>query len=77
MWRGDPSEPILKRWFGGVPVDIGPKPDPNPEPDPKPDPKPDDPKPPTPGRMYFTGSLTAHVDGVPVGEFILSPKPRL
>jgi hypothetical protein len=73
-WRGDPSEPILKRSFGGEPVAIGgPKPPPKPDPDPQPDPKPD----PTPGRVYFGGSVTAMVDGKSIGEFILTPKPRL
>jgi len=73
-WRGDPSEAILKRNFGGVPVPIdGPNPPPKPDPDPKPDPKPD----PTPGRVYFGGSVTAMVDGKSIGEFILTPKPRL
>lgn len=73
-WRGDPSEAILRRNFGGEPIVINP---PKPEP-PKPDdPKPDDPNPPVPGRVYFSGEITAYVDGQPIGDFILIPKPRL
>jgi hypothetical protein len=74
-WRGDPSEPILKRSFGGEPVAIGgPKPPPV---DPPVDPKPPTDPPPAPGRVYFGGSVIAMVDGVSIGEYILTPKPRL
>lgn len=69
-WRGDPAFGSLRRFFGGEPVDLGgDKPDPDP---PKPDP--DDPK---PKRFYLSGSVTAHLDGQSLGEFILTPKPRL
>jgi hypothetical protein len=73
-WRGDPSEPILKRSFGGEPVAIG---GPKPPVDPPVDPKPPTDPPPTPGRVYFGGSVVAMVDGVSIGEYILTPKPRL
>jgi len=46
VWRGDPAEKTLTRWFGGVPVNIGPKP-PTPEP-PAPEPEPPTPEPPEP-----------------------------
>jgi len=72
-WAGDPLAGWLRTHYGGQAIPTRPNPNPVPDPDPKPDPKPDQ----TPGRMYFAGSLTAHVDGVPVGEFILTPKPRL
>jgi hypothetical protein len=42
---------------------------------PPPPPPPVDPDP-VPGKVYFQGSQTAYVDGKPVGEFILVPKPR-
>lgn len=63
-WRGDPSESILRKYFGGVPVQIGPKPDP------------DEPVPPTgPKDYYFEGSFTLMQNDKPLGEFILQPKP--
>lgn len=43
-WRGDPSEPILKRWFGGVPINLNPAPPTPPVPPPNPQP----PQPPIP-----------------------------
>lgn len=61
-WRGDPSESILRRYFGGVPVQVGPKPDPE--------------VPPTgPKDYYFEGSFTLMQNDKPLGEFILQPKP--
>lgn len=69
-WRGDPSERILTRWFGGDPV-----PSRNPPADPDPD-EPDPPNPPS-GKLVFRGSVEAFVDGESVGDFILTPKPRV
>ena len=67
-WRGDPSESILKRWFGGQPV-----PPRNPTPGPGPDPEPPAPD----GQIIFRGSVEAFCDGQSLGEFVLSPKPRI
>lgn len=66
-WRGDPSESILKRWFGGVPVDLGGNPDPTPEPTP----------PGQPGDFYFAGGFTLMQNGKPMGDYILQPKPKV
>lgn len=72
-WRGDPSESILTRWFGGVPV-----PPRNDTPDP---PGPDDPDPqpgpPTDGKVTFRGELQAFVGDKPAGKFIVIPKPEV
>lgn len=46
-WRGDPSENILKRWFGGVPIDLNPT-TPIPPPPVPPPPAPPVPPPPVP-----------------------------
>ena len=72
-WRGDPSEPILKRYFGGIPVNIG-----GPT---EPDPPPTGPCP--PGgvdltKLFFSGTFTlSDPDGNPLREFILIPKPKV
>ncbi len=69
-WRGDPSEPILVRWFGGTPVNIG-------------GPGPDDPPPTNPGgidltQVYFSGTFTlSDKAGNSLREFILTPKPKV
>ncbi len=42
-WRGDPSEPILRRYFGGEPVDLDPDDDDEPDPPGPPDPPVDGP----------------------------------
>jgi hypothetical protein len=70
-WAGDPLAGWLRTHYGGQPIPSlpNPPPGPGPEPDPKPDP--------TPGRVYFGGSVVAMVDGKSIGEFILTPKPRL
>lgn len=69
-WRGDPSEPYLRRWFGGQPVNIGQPPKPPTEP----------PTPPTEGiinsgSVYLsngnTYSLAAPVAGQPTARLIL------
>lgn len=68
-WRGDPSEPALRRFFGGEPVpprDHGPD-------------GPGDPDPPkTPsGRLVLRGVLEGFIDGKSVGEIIAIPKPSV
>lgn len=69
-WRGDPSEPILRRWFGGEPVPR--RDDPNPPADP-----PTTPDVPGDGSgLAFRGSFQAEIDGKPAGEFVLIPKPK-
>lgn len=62
-WRGDPSEPILRRWFGGVPVPPRDAPD-----------DPDEPDPPNNDEVAIRGDLSVEVNGVSY-EFILTPKP--
>ena len=42
-----------------------------------PPPPEDPPVSPTPGRVYFQGDITAFLDGQPIGDFILVPKPSL
>jgi hypothetical protein len=67
-WRGDPSEPALVKFFGGVPVKLGDTPD-KPSPDPIPN---------SPVETFFTGSLKLHIDGKPTNkEFILVPNPKV
>ena len=68
-WSSDVLAGWLRLHYGGQAIPVKPKPEP--------EPKPDDPKPPTPGRVYFDGAVNAMVDGVSIGEFILTPKPRL
>lgn len=66
-WRGDPSESILRRYFGGVPVDIGGGPvDPPPPP-------------PSGAKHYFVGGFELKQVGsdASLGEFILVPKPEV
>lgn len=65
-WRGDPSESILKRWFGGVPVNVG-----GPV-----DPPPVDPPTGTDG-FWFSGGFVLMQGEKPVGEYILIPKPKV
>jgi hypothetical protein len=69
-WRGDPSEPILRRFFGGQPIPIdGPKPD---------EPKPDEPKPPiTDQDFVFTGDFELKQGDRSFGRFILVPRPQV
>lgn len=62
-WRGDPSESILRRWFGGEPV----PPKDGDEPDP---PDPDNPKGP---KVSVTGVITFTVDDSEY-EFVAKPK---
>lgn len=70
-WRGDPSEPTLRRYFGGVPVNIG-GPGPGPGPDPNPPTGVDLTK------LFFSGTFTlSDPDGKPLREFILTPKPKV
>jgi len=65
-WRGDPSEPLLKRYFGGVPVDIGGTPEPPTSP------------PTTGGKsLHFVGGFTAIQGGEPIGDYILVPRPKV
>ena len=65
-WRGDPSESILDRWFGGEPV-------------PPKDGDPDDPDEPDPpgSDLVFRGSFEAFVGDQSQGQYILTPKPRV
>jgi hypothetical protein len=68
-WRGDPSEALLTRYFGGVPVDVSPDP---------PTPDPDDPDPPSPpvGRLTFRGEFEAYDEaGTYHGTYHLRPIP--
>lgn len=68
-WRNDPSFGVLKRYFGGEPVD-----DPNaPEPEP---PKPQPPVPPQ-GDIYLSGTVTVRNGDDSLGDFILVPKPTV
>jgi hypothetical protein len=69
-WRGDPSEPILRRYFGGVPVNIpGTNPDTNPPTDPLPPLESDG--------LYFDGDFELRQGGRSLGRFILVPKPQV
>ena len=68
-WRGDPSESILRRYFGGVPVPIPGSPNP------PVDPKAEDPIDPT--GLYFDGSFQLRQGTKSLGEFILVPKPQV
>lgn len=61
-WRGDPSESILKRYFGGIPN--------NPTNPPPVNPDPDDP-------YWFKGGFTLMKGDHPQGEYILTPKPKV
>lgn len=65
-WRGDPSESILRRYFGGVPVEIGGGPT-------------DPTDPPSGGKHYFVGGFELKQVGsdASLGEFILVPKPEV
>jgi len=66
-WRGDPSEPILRRYFGGVPVVIGGGPT-------------DPPDPPSgEGEYYFVGDFELKKRGSAdsFGKYILTPKPEV
>ena len=69
-WRGDPSESLLRRFFGGVPIPLdGPKPD---------EPKPDEPKPPiTDEQFVFTGDFELKQGDRSFGRFILVPRPQV
>ena len=65
-WRGDPAERDLVRFFGGVPVDLGiggPNPGPGPEPE--------------PNQYWFDGSFKLMQGDKSLGEFILTPKPKV
>lgn len=64
-WRGDPSESILTRWFGGEPVPPRDKPDPDP-----------DPKPPA-DKIVIRGELEIEIDGESGGTFVMTPKPEV
>lgn len=64
-WRGDPSEGILRRYFGGNPVNIGGNAPPTPTP-----PNVSDP-------VYFAGGFTLMQAGKPLGDYILVPKPKV
>lgn len=71
-WRGDPSEKLLARYFGGVPVDLGGNgPDPNPDPDPNPNPDPN------PSGRWFKGGFELMDGDKSLGEYIIVPKPRV
>lgn len=65
-WRNDPSESLLKRWFGGEPI-------PRDEPDPEPDP--DDPVPPG-SDVTAAGTVTFNYPGGKK-SFILIPRPEV
>lgn len=62
-WRGDPSFPTLKKYFGGEPINT-----------PLP---PEEPNPPNTSSLYFRGEFEAMLDGKSLGEFILTPKPKV
>ena len=63
-WRGDPSEPILTRYYGGEPID---------QPDP-PDP-PDPPNPPQ-GNLRYVGDVEVIDEaGTSYGLVNITPKP--
>ena len=76
-WRGDPAEPLLRRYFGGVPVPIPggqPRPDDPPKPDePKPEPEP----PLIPEGLWFDGDFELRQGDRSLGRFILVPKPQV
>ena len=75
-WRGDPSESSLVRFFGGSKVDLhdidAPTPPDEPEP-PAPDPEP----PKGPNEFWFRGSFELMQGDRSLGEYILTPKPRV
>lgn len=74
-WRGDPSESLLSRFFGGEPVDLGDGPKPPPKPD---DPNPPEPpKPPGPNEYWFKGSFELMRGDESLGPYILAPKPQV
>jgi len=67
-WRGDPSEPLLRRYFGGNPVPVGGEP-------PVP---PTEPTPPIDaGGLYFAGDFELKQGDKSLGRFILVPKPQV
>lgn len=66
-WRGDPSQSILERYFGGEPVDLDDQPDEPDDPD-----TPDEPRPPE--RYWFRGEFDLMDNDENVGTYILVPK---
>ena len=65
-WRGDPSYPLLRRYFGGDPVTPKPKPD-----------EPDEPSPPQ-GKIVIRGEFWAELeDGTKTAVSIPTPKPSI
>ncbi len=63
-WKGDPHDKTKTRFFGGVAVPTGTPTDPT------------DPNP-TGSKYAFRGGFTLEVDGKPVGDFHLVPKPKV
>lgn len=78
-WRGDPSEPTLRRWFGGDPVpdSEGPQPPGDPDPDPPDNPDPPDPPSPPDGTIRVSGTITVELPGQPPADYMLVPKIRV
>ena len=68
-WDGDILSSWLRTHYGGEPIPSAPKPD---EPD-----RPDDPKPDDPDRLWFRGHFTAMQGETEIGDYILTPRPRL
>lgn len=69
-WRGDPSETLLKQWYGGEPVPGSPAP-PD-QPGPGPDPQPNPPGPGPRGRILGEAKIVIPAGGLPAGEYKLS-----
>ena len=67
-WRGDPSEPLLRRMFGGVPVNLTGS-DPIPPISPQPPERPDG--------FWFNGNFVLMQGDRSLGEFILIPKTEV
>ena len=65
-WIDDAGEFEMAKWFGGIPVPPLAPPVPVPAPGPPPV-----------GQLVFRGHFTAELDGKPLGNFILAPKPEV